>query len=162
MPVQRLHSTTIRNRHRSHQERHRRTHQHHNSTASAVRSGQLRVAGLVTIKRDPTLTGRASYHGQEATTVTNMLSLDCRSSNELRTRLETDLADVQQAIAIIDGYKNPQGETAAKAKAAAGFPLEYFLRKYSEFGQRLERYKSSMEVSSSLDSTCSLCVVGAS
>lgn len=94
---------------------------------------------------DGTLTRLAS---QEASTVTSLLQTDSRLLTTLRAELEQSLVDLTKTTTLIEGFKAPQSQKAADAKAVSTFPYEYFRRKTDEMRERIGRYKGTMDVRS--------------
>ncbi|PPR02616.1 hypothetical protein CVT24_002187 [Panaeolus cyanescens] len=78
-----------------------------------------------------------------ATTIRN----DLHVTQDLKTKVDQAVEDTIVATRIIDGFRNPQsGNTYLKDHAA--FPLEYFTRVSDQLRERLEWYKTTIEVRS--------------
>ncbi|GAA5895087.1 uncharacterized protein JCM6883_002315 [Sporobolomyces salmoneus] len=90
-------------------------------------------------------------YSAEATTVTSLLENDSRLIASLRQDLEQSLSDLTKTTTLIEGFKGgSNSQKASEAKGVAGFPYEFFRRKSTELGERLERYRQTIDQISSV------------
>ncbi|QRW03846.1 nucleoporin FG repeat region [Ceratobasidium sp. AG-Ba] len=75
-----------------------------------------------------------------------------QTTNETRT--EQNLQDALSATRIIDGFSRPQ-QMGSYLTSYANFPLEFFTRQTEEIKERVQRYKSTMEVPNRTEAQCS-------